>query len=172
MSAPVDATTTAAWRTLTGLKAGLAPDLRGWFAADPARAEAFTLTAGDLHVDLSKNLIDDAVLTAVLERVGLASWTAARGGLDARVGERGSLVSGGQAQRLALARALLADFDVLVLDEPTASVDAPVADALLADLLHAASGRTVVLIAHRVPAALTFDRRITIADGTATQSLL
>jgi len=39
MSAPVDATTTAAWRTLTGLKAGLEPDLRGWFAADPARAE-------------------------------------------------------------------------------------------------------------------------------------
>ncbi len=75
MSAPVDATTTAAWRTLTGLKAGLEPDLRGWFAADPARAEAFTLTAGDLHVDLSKNLIDDAVLTALVElaeQVGLA----------------------------------------------------------------------------------------------------
>ncbi len=75
MSAPVDATTTAAWRTLTGLKAGLEPDLRGWFAADPARAQAFTLTAGDLHVDLSKNLIDDAVLTALVElaeQVGLA----------------------------------------------------------------------------------------------------
>jgi len=110
---------------------------------------------------------DDAVLLAVLDRVGLASWTAARGGLDARVGERGALVSGGQAQRLALARALLADFDVLVLDEPTASVDAPVADALLADLLAAASGRTVVLIAHRVAPALAFDRRITVADGTA-----
>nr|WP_301952410.1 MULTISPECIES: thiol reductant ABC exporter subunit CydC [unclassified Rathayibacter] len=110
---------------------------------------------------------DDAVLLGVLERVGLASWTAARGGLDARVGERGSLVSGGQAQRLALARALLADFDVLVLDEPTASVDAPVADALLADLLRAASGRTVLLIAHRVPASLAFDRRITVAGGTA-----
>ncbi|GAA3700086.1 glucose-6-phosphate isomerase [Microlunatus aurantiacus] len=75
MSAPVDATTTAAWRSLTTLKAGLEPDLRGWFAADPARAEAFTLTAGDLHVDLSKNLIDDAVLTALVdlaEQVGLA----------------------------------------------------------------------------------------------------
>ena len=75
MSAPVDATTTAAWRTLTGLKAVLEPDLRGWFAADPARAQAFTLTAGDLHVDLSKNLIDDAVLTALVElaeQVGLA----------------------------------------------------------------------------------------------------
>ncbi|NRD07936.1 thiol reductant ABC exporter subunit CydC [Rathayibacter agropyri] len=109
----------------------------------------------------------DAVLEDVLARVGLASWVAARGGLDARVGERGSLVSGGQAQRLALARALLADFDVLVLDEPTASVDAPLADALLCDLLRAAEGRTVVLIAHRVPPALVFDQRIRVERGTA-----
>ncbi|SMH35533.1 ATP-binding cassette, subfamily C, CydC [Rathayibacter oskolensis] len=110
---------------------------------------------------------DDAVLEDVLGRVGLASWTAARGGLDARVGERGALVSGGQAQRLALARALLADFDVLILDEPTASVDAPVADALLADLLRAAGGRTIVLIAHRVDPSLVFDRTIAVGGGTA-----
>ncbi|PPG62598.1 thiol reductant ABC exporter subunit CydC [Rathayibacter sp. AY1C7] len=112
---------------------------------------------------------DAAVLEAVLERVGLGPWVAARGGLDARVGERGSLVSGGQAQRIALARALLADFRVLVLDEPTASVDAPVADALLGDLLRAAEGRTVVLIAHRVDPGLEFDTRIRVADGTAAQ---
>lgn len=113
---------------------------------------------------------DDAALEEVLDRVGLASWTARRGGLDARVGERGSLVSGGQAQRLALARALLADFDVLVLDEPTASVDAPVADALLADLLRAAGGRTVVLIAHRVDPSLVFDRRVLVGGGTAVSA--
>ncbi|MBF4462037.1 MULTISPECIES: thiol reductant ABC exporter subunit CydC [unclassified Rathayibacter] len=113
---------------------------------------------------------DDATLEGVLDRVGLASWVAARGGLDARVGERGSLVSGGQAQRLALARALLADFDVLVLDEPTASVDAPVADALLADLVRAAQGRTVVLIAHRVDPSLVVDGRITVGGGTARRA--
>ena len=96
---------------------------------------------------------DDATddeLVAVLARVGLSEWTAERGGLDARVGEKGALVSGGQAQRIALARALLAEFPVLVLDEPTANVDGDRADALLADLLHGAADahRTVILISH------------------------
>ena len=66
MSAPVDATSTAAWAKLTELKNGLMPDLRGWFAANPDRAQAFTFDAADLHVDLSKNLIDDEVLAALI----------------------------------------------------------------------------------------------------------
>ena len=75
MSAPVDATTTAAWSRLAELKARLEPDLRGWFADNPGRAQAFTVTAGDLHVDLSKNLIDDEIIAALVEladQVGLA----------------------------------------------------------------------------------------------------
>ena len=66
MSAPIDATTTAAWATLTGLRESLAPDLRGWFAADPGRARRFTREAADLHVDLSKNLVTDEVLDALV----------------------------------------------------------------------------------------------------------
>jgi ATP-binding cassette subfamily C protein CydC len=92
----------------------------------------------------------DADLLAALDAVGLGEWVASRGGLDAPVGERGSLVSGGQAQRIALARALLAEFPVLVLDEPTANVDVDRADALMADLLRGAASahRAVIVISH------------------------
>lgn len=67
MSELVDPTTTPAWDKLTELAAALEPDLRGWFVADPGRAERFTMTAADLHVDLSKNLIDDEILAALVE---------------------------------------------------------------------------------------------------------
>jgi len=74
MTTPVDPTTTAAWAKLADLADGLRPDLRGWFADDPGRAERFSLTAGDLFVDLSKNLITDELrdtLVALAEQVGL-----------------------------------------------------------------------------------------------------
>jgi glucose-6-phosphate isomerase len=66
MSDPVDPTTTSAWAELTELKSGLEPDLREWFAADVSRVDDLTFTAGDLHVDLSKNLITDDVLAALV----------------------------------------------------------------------------------------------------------
>jgi ATP-binding cassette, subfamily C, bacterial CydC len=108
----------------------------------------------------------DDELWAVLDRVGLGPWVRERGGLDAAVGERGALVSGGQAQRIGLGRALLAGFPVLVLDEPTAGVDPAASDALLADLLAASDGdRSVVLISHvDVPRELV-DREVRIDAG-------
>lgn len=112
--------------------------------------------------DLRQNLLfahdsaTDDELWAVLERVGLADWARQRDGIDTWLGERGSLISGGQAQRIALARVLLADFPVVVLDEPTAGVDGPLAHKLLQDLLGAVpADRSVLLITHTdVPSSL------------------
>jgi glucose-6-phosphate isomerase len=76
MSEPVDPTTTPAWARLTALYESLQPDLRGWFAADPSRAKSFTFTAGDLYVDLSKNLINADILSALVDladQVGLVA---------------------------------------------------------------------------------------------------
>ncbi len=63
---PIDPTTTPAWAALDARADRFDPDLRAWFAADPQRAARWTRTAGDLHVDLSKNLIDEGVLADLL----------------------------------------------------------------------------------------------------------
>ena len=70
-------------------------------------------------------------------------------GLDTMVGEHGARLSGGERQRLAFARLLLADHDILVLDEPTEHLDEETGRALLTDLYEAAGRRTVVLLTHR-----------------------
>ncbi len=66
MTKPADATATAAWADLLELKQGLRPDLRAWFADEPARARDFSFQLADLHVDLSKNLINHDVVAALL----------------------------------------------------------------------------------------------------------
>ncbi|RYV51683.1 glucose-6-phosphate isomerase [Pengzhenrongella frigida] len=67
---PIDATTTAAWEALTAHQTSLEPDLRAWFAADHDRASRLTRTVGDLHVDLSKNLVTDQTLALLVQLAG------------------------------------------------------------------------------------------------------
>ncbi|KJK37296.1 ABC transporter ATPase [Streptomyces variegatus] len=81
------------------------------------------------------------------------------------LGERGATLSGGQRQRLALARALLADAPVLVLDEATSSVDERREADIVRELLNAASGRTVLVVAHRLAAVRHADRIVVLDAG-------
>jgi ATP-binding cassette subfamily C protein CydC len=93
---------------------------------------------------------DDLRLWAALHRARLGEFVERLPeGLDTLVGEHGARLSGGELQRLAFARLLLAHHDVLILDEPTEHLDEETARALLADLFGAAAWRSVVLLTHR-----------------------
>jgi ABC-type transport system involved in cytochrome bd biosynthesis fused ATPase/permease subunit len=86
-------------------------------------------------------------------------------GYDTVLGERGATLSGGQRQRLALARALLADARVLVLDEATSSVDERREADIVRELLGAAGGRTVLVVAHRLSAVRHADHIVVLDAG-------
>ena len=90
-------------------------------------------------------------------------------GLGTRVGERAHRLSGGQRQRLALARALLAGFPVLVLDEPTEHLPVAEADSLTRDLLDAATGRTTLLVTHRLAGLETVDEIVVLDAGRVVE---
>jgi thiol reductant ABC exporter CydC subunit len=105
-----------------------------------------------------------------LRRAGLLDWVdRLPEGLDTWVGEHGDRMSGGERQRLALARALLADFPILVLDEPGEHLDLATSDALLADVQAAAAGRTLVTISHRLRGLEGFDEIVVLEAGRVVE---
>ncbi len=108
----------------------------------------------------------DEELERALDRARLLDWVRSLpDGLDTLVGEEGRELSGGQRQRLTVARALLYDAPVLVLDEPTAHLDAATAEELVSDVLSAAEGRTVLLVTHRPEGLDLVDRVVRLEDG-------
>ncbi|MDE0664329.1 MAG: ABC transporter ATP-binding protein [Acidimicrobiaceae bacterium] len=86
-------------------------------------------------------------------------------GTDTELGERGSTISGGQRQRLAIARALLADPAVLVLDDATSAIDSEVEERIHAALRERRTQRTTILIAHRLSTIALADRVVFISGG-------
>ena len=91
-------------------------------------------------------------------------------GYDTEIGERGGSLSGGQRQRLCLARALVKDAAILVMDEPTASIDAVSTRLIHEAVARAHRGRTLVVISHEYADMASYDRVLVIQDGRLVES--
>ncbi len=143
-----------------------ADSLRARLAWCPQEAHVFASSIrGNLLLGRGRgDRPSDAEMLHVLDSVGLGRLVgAASQGLDTLVGSEGAGLSGGERQRLAVARALLARADVVLLDEPTAHLDGPTADAMMRDLREALAERTVVLVTHRADDVLPTDVELRLA---------
>ncbi|MFJ1896858.1 thiol reductant ABC exporter subunit CydD [Streptomyces sp. NPDC088115] len=133
----------------------------------PQRPHLFAGTIAE-NVRLARPEADDSAVTAALRDAGAYDFVAALpDGAATLLGEDGAGLSAGQRQRLALARAFLADRPVLLLDEPTASLDGETEAGIVEAVRRLAAGRTVLLVVHRPALLSVADRVVTLVPGPA-----
>ncbi|MEO0393978.1 MAG: thiol reductant ABC exporter subunit CydD [Pseudomonadota bacterium] len=107
-----------------------------------------------------------AAIEQAAEKAGVSSFAnSLPQGLDTPLGDNAAGVSGGEAQRIAIARAILADRPILIMDEPTANLDRETADRLIASLQDLIPGRTVIMTTHSPAMLRLADRVIGLRDG-------
>jgi ATP-binding cassette, subfamily C, bacterial CydC len=146
-----------------------ADDVRSVVGGCPQDPHLFDATIRD-NLRLARPGAADEELEAAAARARLLAWiTSLPQGWDTRVGTHGAAVSGGERQRLALARAFLADPALLILDEPTAHLDPDSRQALTADLLHATEGRSVLFITHERDGLDQVDQIVVLDQGRVAE---
>ena len=137
--------------------------LRKTVSVVPQRVHLFSATLRDNLLLAAPDASDDALRTT-LEQVGLHKLLEDEG-LNSWLGEGGRQLSGGELRRLAIARALLHDAPLMLLDEPTEGLDATTESQILDLLANVMAGKTVLMVTHRLRGLASFDRIIVMDNG-------
>ncbi|MHB0774779.1 thiol reductant ABC exporter subunit CydC [Halomonas sp. WWR20] len=143
--------------------------------SEPTLRQSFAVAPQDVHLFVAsyrENLLigapqaSDAQMIELLTALDLGEWLASQPqGLDSYPDEGGSSLSGGQLRRFGVARALLAEASVVLLDEPTEGLDEASEKHVLDEIAHRCQGRTLLLITHRLQGLQRFDRIGILDDG-------
>jgi len=162
---------TAGTATLCGHDLGTfaADDVRRLIGGCPQDPHIFDTTIAE-NLRLARPQATDGELAETAARVRLMPWIRSLPlGFQTPVGAHGAAISGGERQRIALARAILADPAVLILDEPTASLEPAQRRALTADLLSVTAGRSALLITHELDVLDQVDEIVVLDAGRVVQ---
>ena len=162
---------TSGTATLNGhdLTGYAADDVRRLIGGCPQDWHVFDTTIGE-NLRLARPAASDDELADAADRARLLSWVRSlSSGWDTPVGAHGAAISGGERQRLALARALLADPALLVLDEPAGSLERETRRAVMADLLAVTAGRATLLITHELDGLDQVDEIVVLDRGQVVE---
>ena len=144
-------------------------DLQRQFAVVSQRSFIFNESIED-NIRLGKHDAPDEAIQMAAEKAGLREWIAGLpDGYQTQCGERGGKISGGQRQRIAIARALLKDAPVVLLDEATSSLDVETERSVMSALRRLCEGRTTLTIAHRLSTVVDSDLILVMIDGVITE---
>lgn len=144
--------------------------IREQIALVPQDPFLFYGTVAD-NLRMARQAATDAELLAALRDAELGEFIAASpDGLNTKVGDQGMALSGGQAQRLAIARAILKDAPIVILDEPTSQIDVETEALLNRALERLCANKTVLMIAHRLSTIEQADRIVVLDEGALAES--